>query len=118
MPSQSFGGGDGRPEVQVEIGVSRLLQTTVEAPLWKQVTFWAVLFLFVILVTLLSPELRKKLLLMFLRFALLPLVISYIIQKRPDLLANLFGKFGSMGQLPATLNPVMLLCLNFNHLKM
>ena len=45
------------PPLDVEL----LLQTAVEVPFWKQVVFWAVLFLLLVLITsLLSPELLTR----------------------------------------------------------
>jgi len=92
-PGQPIGGGS-REVVTVELpSLGSLLSTAAEIPFWKQVVFWVVLFLFLLVITsLLNPELRKRLLYAFIRAAVLALGLLYIIKKNPEFLADLFRK--------------------------
>lgn len=53
----------------VSLPVTRLIGDLVDIPLWKQLVVWVVVFLIVLIVsTILSPELRRRLIMNFLRF--------------------------------------------------
>ena len=74
--------------------IATLLTDAAEAPFWGQVTFWGGLFIIILLISsLLSPELRKKLILTFIRAALIVTVLLYIVKNNPNVLAALFLKF-------------------------
>jgi hypothetical protein len=81
----------------IKISVSEVVERIAEVPIWKQVVFWILLFFIILLISsLLSPEMRKRLLLGFLRMALFTFVLIYIVQKNPGFLEgilpqNLFG---------------------------
>ena len=78
--------------------VAVLLTDAADVPFWRQVTFWGGLFMIVLLIaTLLSPELRKKLIKAFLRFASFAIIFLYLIKKNPDILAGLVLKFPFFG---------------------
>ncbi len=73
------------------ISFDEITKILVEVPLWQQITFFMMILLIVLLITLLlSPEARKRLLRMFIRGAITVLMISYLIQKNPDLLKGIF----------------------------
>jgi hypothetical protein len=68
-----------------------MMERITEVPFWKQVIFWVLLSLLVLLVSsLLSPELRKRLLLGFVRMALFVIVFLFIMQNNPEILKGLF----------------------------
>jgi hypothetical protein len=75
----------------IGFSVSSLVEQIADVPRWKQILFWASVYLMVLLVTsVLSPELRKKLLWGIVRLAVLSLVLLYVIKNRERLgLANL-----------------------------
>ena len=63
----------------VSLPVTRLIEDLVNIPLWKQLLVWAVMFLIVLIVsTILSPELRRRLILNFLRFMAIFWVLYYL----------------------------------------
>ncbi len=106
QPSQPIGGGQVDEGTTVQIlDVGQLLQTAAEVPFWKQLVFWAVLFLFLLFITsLLNPELRKQLIWAFIRVATFALVLFYLMKKEPELFAGFFGQFTALGQ-DLALNP-------------
>ena len=81
----------GRAESQtIQVSVERTIREIVDVPLWKQAIFWALLFLlFLLVASVLSPEVRKRLLRMFLVFAVSFWAIFYLVQNNlltlPDL---------------------------------
>jgi hypothetical protein len=85
----------GRAESEtVRFSVDRALQAITDVPVWKQVIFWVLLFLIVLLVSsILSPEIRKRLLRSFIGFALATWAIVYLVQNNllvfPDLSSQL-----------------------------
>jgi hypothetical protein len=81
----------GRAESEsIQFSVSKVMQQITEVPFWKQVIFWLTLFLIVLLVSsLLSPELRKRLILSFVRLAAFTLLLLYLIKHNPGLLEGL-----------------------------
>jgi len=75
----------------VSFSVAALVEGLASIPRWKQILFWAGVYLIVLIATtILSPELRKRLLSAVLRLAILTLVILYVVQNRERFgLANL-----------------------------
>ncbi len=76
----------GRP---ISLGESETIHLSFEGiaeeisniPIWDQVVFWGLVFLVVIIVSLLlSPELRKRIILFFLRFVLFAVALFYILK--------------------------------------
>lgn len=69
---------------------NRAIREVSEIPFWRQVTFWMLLFLLLLLVSaLLSPEGRKRLLRTFITFVLSYLVIGYLLENKLITLPNL-----------------------------
>lgn len=78
----------------VSIPVSSIIESMAEVPPEKQIAFLVMLFLFIVLIlALLPPELRKKLLKQLLRLALGSLLLIYLLKLKPDLFKNLFPFF-------------------------
>lgn len=75
----------------ISFSVAALVEGLASIPRWKQVLFWVGVYLLVLIVTsILSPELRKKLLRAIFRLAVLCLLILYVVQNRERFgLANL-----------------------------
>lgn len=68
----------------------RAVHEVIEIPFWKQVAFWLLFFLLILLASvLLSPEGRKRLLRLFITFALSFLVLSYLQQNNLITLPNI-----------------------------
>ena len=85
----------------VRIPVGQIIKNIVDIPLEKQVAFVALLLLFgVLIVSLLSPEMRKRLLKQFFRMAISVILILYLLKIKPDLLTGLFPKFALGGGRP------------------
>jgi Domain of unknown function (DUF4129) len=87
-----------RPESSIiQFAIGRTIEQITEVPLWKQIALWLTIFLIVLLLSsLLSPELRKRLLLSFIRIASFAFIFLYIIRTRPGLIERLFS-FGQTG---------------------
>jgi hypothetical protein len=75
----------------ISFSVAALVEGLASIPRWKQVLFWVGVYLLVLIVTsILSPELRKKLLRAIFRLAVLCLLLLYVVQNRERFgLANL-----------------------------
>jgi hypothetical protein len=87
-PIGGFSGDDNIPPVNF----GALIEQAVQIPLWKQVTFWvAMLVVVVILTSMLNPELRKQLILGFIRAALFVIGFVFIVKRNPELLGNVLG---------------------------
>jgi len=99
-PAQPIGSADDSNARSIDLStVAALLNDAAEVPFWRQVAFWGGLFLIVLLIsTLLSPELRKKLIRTFLRFAFITIIILYFLKNNPDFLAGLLLKLPSFGE--------------------
>jgi hypothetical protein len=78
--------------VRIPIGqIVASIRNIADIPLEKQIAFLILLLLFVALfVSLLSPEMRKRLLRQFFRLIASVLLIYYLLKLKPDLLAGLF----------------------------
>lgn len=99
LPSQPIGGGSSEQVVGQSLDLGGMLKTAAEIPFWKQITFWVVLFLILLLITsLLSPELRKQLIHAFLRTAGSVLILFYIIKKQPQLFAGFLSRISGVGE--------------------
>ena len=99
-PAQPIGSAEDSTARSIDLStIVTLLGDAAEVPFWRQVAFWGGLFLIVLLIsTLLSPELRKRLIRTFLRFASFTIIFLYIIKNNPDLLARLLLKLPSFGE--------------------
>jgi Domain of unknown function (DUF4129) len=90
----------------IRVSVDEVVSRIVEVPVWKQVVCWILLFFFILLISaLLSPEMRKRLLLGFLRFTLFVVLFLYIMKKNPGIFQGLLA-LASLGSGPA--NPALL----------
>jgi hypothetical protein len=93
LPSQPIGGGSSEQSPGEALDLAAILNTVADIPFWKQVAFWAVLFVILLLITsLLSPELRKQMIRAFLRTAGSALILFYLIKHKPELFAGLFSQ--------------------------
>jgi hypothetical protein len=98
-PSQPIGGGTSEQRPGQVLDVDAILKTAAEIPFWKQVAFWAALFLMLLLITsLLSPELRKQLIHAFLRMAGSALILFYLIKQEPQLFAGFLSRISGVGE--------------------
>lgn len=92
-PSESFGSSYNGEVQSGAVNVGQLIQQAAEVPFWKQLFFWGMMFLIVLLISsLLDAELRKQLLYAFLRVALFALGFFYLIKKNPQMFAGLLGQ--------------------------
>ena len=67
----------------IYFSVAAFIEQIASVPLWKQIVFWlGTLFIVLLVTSLLSPELRKKLLWSVARLALLCLAVFYLVQNR------------------------------------
>ncbi len=83
----------GRAEsTTIRVSVDRAIGQIVDVPIWRQIVFWLIVFVIVLLVSsLLSPELRKKLIMSFIRLAAFVLILLYIVKNNPGILAGLLN---------------------------
>ncbi len=101
-PAQPIGGGSSAQPVELP-PIGEILTQAAATPFWQQVVFWVVLFLLLLLVTsLLNPELRKRLIYTFIRFAIFVTGLFYIIKKNPEMLASLFNQLNISENLALT----------------
>ena len=83
---------------QIELSAEDVSQIWADVPLWKHIVIWILMSFVVVLIgLLLSPEQRKRLLIMFIRMALMFLGVYFLIQNYGD---RLFG-LGAPGEQPA-----------------
>lgn len=67
----------------ISFSVAALVEGLASISRWKQIVFWAGVYLLVLIVTsILSPELRKKLLWAVVRLAILSFAVLYLVQNR------------------------------------
>ncbi|MGE5249322.1 MAG: hypothetical protein ACM3QS_03825, partial [Bacteroidota bacterium] len=79
----------------VSLPVTHLVRELTSIPVWKLLLAWGIVFLIVLIFsTLLSPELRRRLIRTFLRFMLFLAGLYIIARYFPDLFAN-FGLWSS-----------------------
>ena len=87
--STSIGGMQFQPGHPIAHGDSMIIQISVEKissqineiPFWKMILFWGLVFLLIVIIaSLFSPELRKKILFYFFRLSLFGLALFYIIK--------------------------------------
>lgn len=80
--------------------VIHLLDDAAQVPFWRQVTFWlGVLAIAGLISSLLSPELRKKLLRAVLRIASFALILFYVIKNNPGAISALLLMFPALAQM-------------------
>jgi hypothetical protein len=85
---------------QFQSSVDDMGQIWLEVPLWKQVLLWSMLGLMVVLIgLLLSPEGRKRLLIMFIRFVVTFWAIYFLLKNYGDQIFSF--NFGAGGGAPA-----------------
>ena len=85
---------------QFQSSVDDMGQIWLEVPIWKQVLLWSMLGLMVVLIgLLLSPEGRKRLLIMFIRFVFTFWAIYFLLKNYGEQLFNF--NFGAGGGAPA-----------------
>lgn len=103
-PGQPIGSSDSNKGSLDLAAAATLLVDAAEVPFWQQITFWGGLFVIVLLIsTLLSPELRKKLIRTFLRIAAFAIILFMLIKRNPDVLTKLmlnFPTFNDLGAVP------------------
>jgi hypothetical protein len=76
-----------------------ITRVRVEIPWWKQLVVWAlVLFMMVLIGLLLSPELRKRLLVLFVRTSLIVLATIFLLQNYGDRLFGLSSPAGNLAR--------------------
>ncbi len=93
-PSQPIGSTETSERSINLSAVGQILMDAAEVPLWKQLVFWSMVVLVVVLFSFfLSPELRKKLILSILRTAAIGLVLFYLIKHNPGILSPFFLNF-------------------------
>ncbi len=74
----------------IQYSVAKIAEGLAEIPFWKQVTFLGlVLILTIIIASLLSPELRKRIILFVLRFSIFVLVLLLILKNSRSFINNL-----------------------------
>lgn len=84
------------------VDLEQMITTAAEVPFLQQVAFWVSLFIVVVLcASLLNPELRKKLILAFIRLALFALVFLYIFENNPEMFAGFFSQWELANDLTA-----------------
>jgi hypothetical protein len=93
----------GRAKAQtVQFSVDRVVSAITDVPLWKQIIFWLGLFLLVLLVSsILSPELRKRLIRSFLGFTVAFFAILYLLRNKLLTLPDFSMGSGLLGNAPA-----------------
>lgn len=103
-PAQPIGSSDSNARSIDLSTIATLLGEAAEIPFQNQIAFWLGLLLIVGLISsLLSPELRKKLIRAFLRIASFAIILLYVIKKNPDALAGLFQMLQPLGEPANTL---------------
>jgi len=86
--------------------LGEIAKEIMEVPLEKQIAFLAMIFLFgVLVVSLLSPEMRKKLLRQLFRLFLSIVLILYLLKIRPDIFEGLLPFFALNASRQATPSP-------------
>ncbi len=89
----------------VSLPVARLVENLSEIPLWKQFVAWAIIFLIILIIsTILSPDLRRRVLKTFLRFTLILAALYYLARNYSYLFRGL-TPFSTQGMVPARQDP-------------
>lgn len=74
----------------IQVSVEKIAAQIADIPFWKQLVFWGLVFIFIIIVaSFFSPELRKRIILYFLRFALFVLALFFILTHFRNLFSGL-----------------------------
>jgi len=93
--AQRFGREEAKP---VEFSVKQVVETLPDIPLWKQIVFWALVSMLVVLIgLLLSPRWRKRLFLLIIRAAATVWAIYFVLINYGDQILG-FGQWGTSGQ--------------------
>jgi|SRR3990172_3505533 len=99
-PAQPFGGSS-RGEAGAAMDLGAMIRSAAEIPFWQQVAFWAGMSVIVVLVaSLLDPELRKKVILAFIRLAIFCLVFLYLVENNPGMFAGILERLTFGENLP------------------
>jgi hypothetical protein len=104
QPGQTVGRAESRT---IQFAIERTIAQITDVPVWKQIVFWLTVFLIVLLISsLLSPEMRKRLILSFIRLAAFVIVFLFIIKNNPGLFEGLFNftQAGANSNAPALEN--------------
>ena len=74
----------------IQVSFDKISAEIVDIPFWKQVAFWSLVFILILIIASVLPaEWRKRLILYFLRLALFVLALFYIIKNFRTLFPNL-----------------------------
>jgi len=87
----------------IQVSVEKIAAQIADIPLWKQLIFWSLVFILIVIVaSFFSPELRKRIILYFLRFALFVLALFYLLNNFRNLFAglDLIGSVASKANSP------------------
>ena len=104
LPSQPIGFSNQNSRLTDFSHIAALLVSAAEVPFWRQITFWAGVFVIVLLISsLLSPELRKQLIQTFLKVATFSILLLYVIKNNSDVLAGFVLQIPYMGDTQNTL---------------
>jgi hypothetical protein len=99
-----------RPQEAAElppVSVENVVDAWANVPLWKHLLLWSLLSLMVVLVgLLLSPELRKRLIRLFIRFVFTVFAIYYLLINYGETLFNFQSPDGSGGEAAADVPPM------------
>ena len=100
----------GRPAASIELPKTIQLplstEKTVSAPLWKIILLWALLILvFILFIYLLPPEIRKRILVQAIRFALVTIAILFALRNQLIDLPNLNSGEAAAGTSPMVNGP-------------
>jgi hypothetical protein len=70
----------------IQVSMQKVVQEIVDIPFWKQLVFWGLVFILILIfASLLTPEMRKRLIRYFLRLALCGLAIFYLMKNYGEL---------------------------------
>jgi len=82
------------------VNLGELVKQAAEVPFWKQTVFMGMLFVLVVLVaSLLDPELRKKLILSFIRFVIFVFLLLYLIRDNSGSFSEILDQLTLPGNL-------------------
>ena len=86
--------------------IATILQDAAQIPLWRQVLFWVGILITAFFITsLLSPEMRKKILLAIFRAGVTVMIILYVVKNNPNVLAPLFQSLDALNTEGVSITP-------------
>lgn len=86
--------------------IATILQDAAKIPLWRQVLFWVGILITAFFITsLLSPELRKKILLAIFRAGVTTMIILYVVKSNPNVLGPLFLSLDALNTEGVSITP-------------